>query len=150
MRKKKPGQNRGSSGVDPSPTRRGNRLKCFYNHLLFENQNPRHSCWGFCGVGRPRRVGGTDLNVLQSLPFFKIKTPDITVGGFVVWAGFPACRQAGNQLMCFHNQHSSKNKKPQHCCQGFCGVGRDRTGDTRIFSPLLYRLSYRTILLHAM
>jgi hypothetical protein len=23
-------------------------------------------------------------------------------------------------------------------------VGRDRTGDTRIFSPLLYRLSYRT------
>ena len=27
------------------------------------------------------------------------------------------------------------------------GVSRDRTGDTRIFSPLLYRLSYRTILL---
>ena len=27
-----------------------------------------------------------------------------------------------------------------------CGVGRDRTGDTRIFSPLLYRLSYRTSL----
>jgi hypothetical protein len=26
----------------------------------------------------------------------------------------------------------------------FCGVGRDRTADTRIFSPLLYRLSYRT------
>jgi hypothetical protein len=26
-----------------------------------------------------------------------------------------------------------------------CGVGRDRTADTRIFSPLLYRLSYRTI-----
>ena len=25
------------------------------------------------------------------------------------------------------------------------GVSRDRTGDTRIFSPLLYRLSYRTI-----
>jgi hypothetical protein len=28
----------------------------------------------------------------------------------------------------------------------FRGVGRDRTADTRIFSPLLYRLSYRTIL----
>jgi hypothetical protein len=27
----------------------------------------------------------------------------------------------------------------------FRGVGRDRTADTRIFSPLLYRLSYRTI-----
>ena len=26
----------------------------------------------------------------------------------------------------------------------FGGVGRDRTADTRIFSPLLYRLSYRT------
>ncbi len=26
----------------------------------------------------------------------------------------------------------------------FSGVGRDRTADTRIFSPLLYRLSYRT------
>src|SRR5687768_7126242 len=25
-----------------------------------------------------------------------------------------------------------------------CGVGRDRTADTRIFSPLLYQLSYRT------
>ena len=34
------------------------------------------------------------------------------------------------------------------CGKGFplCGVSRDRTGDTRIFSPLLYRLSYRTIL----
>ena len=29
--------------------------------------------------------------------------------------------------------------------EGFIsGVGRDRTADTRIFSPLLYRLSYRT------
>lgn len=25
-----------------------------------------------------------------------------------------------------------------------CGVGRNRTGDTWIFSPLLYQLSYRT------
>ncbi len=32
-----------------------------------------------------------------------------------------------------------------HNCFSFGGgVGRDRTGDTRIFSPLLYRLSYRT------
>ena len=29
----------------------------------------------------------------------------------------------------------------------FSGAGRNRTADTRIFSPLLYRLSYRTILL---
>jgi hypothetical protein len=29
----------------------------------------------------------------------------------------------------------------------FRGVGRDRTADTRIFSPLLYQLSYRTVLI---
>ena len=28
----------------------------------------------------------------------------------------------------------------------FCGATRNRTGDTRIFSPLLYQLSYGTIL----
>ena len=28
----------------------------------------------------------------------------------------------------------------------FCGATRNRTGDTRIFSPLLYHLSYGTIL----
>jgi hypothetical protein len=42
-----------------------------------------------------------------------------------------------------------KTKKAfQQGLKGFfsiCGVGRDRTGDTWIFSPLLYRLSYRTI-----
>ena len=27
----------------------------------------------------------------------------------------------------------------------FCGATRNRTGDTRIFSPLLYQLSYGTI-----
>ena len=30
-----------------------------------------------------------------------------------------------------------------------CGATRNRTGDTRIFSPLLYQLSYGTILLFA-
>ena len=28
----------------------------------------------------------------------------------------------------------------------FCGATRNRTGDTRIFSPLLYQLSYGTLL----
>ncbi len=27
-----------------------------------------------------------------------------------------------------------------------CGTGRNRTADTRIFSPVLYQLSYRTAL----
>ena len=38
-------------------------------------------------------------------------------------------------------------KKQASAC--FClngGLGRNRTNDTRIFSPLLYRLSYETIL----
>jgi hypothetical protein len=39
-----------------------------------------------------------------------------------------------------------KIKKPLILIRGFRGVGRDRTADTRIFSPLLYRLSYRTII----
>ena len=33
-------------------------------------------------------------------------------------------------------------KLPPFSC---CGVTRNRTGDTRIFSPLLYQLSYDTI-----
>jgi hypothetical protein len=41
-----------------------------------------------------------------------------------------------------------KTKDPANA-GSFRGVGRDRTADTRIFSPLLYRLSYRTILLLA-
>ena len=41
---------------------------------------------------------------------------------------------------------NSRNKKALDFSKTFCrsGVGRDRTGDTRIFNPLLYRLSYRT------
>ena len=41
-----------------------------------------------------------------------------------------------------------RNKKT---CKGFftglvfCGTTRNRTGDTRIFSPLLYQLSYGTL-----
>jgi hypothetical protein len=43
------------------------------------------------------------------------------------------------------NRETTDTKKPL-ITQGplICGVGRDRTADTRIFSPLLYRLSYRT------
>lgn len=41
---------------------------------------------------------------------------------------------------------TDSNEKDPENLRVFCGVGRDRTGDTRIFSPLLYRLSYRTSL----
>ena len=37
-------------------------------------------------------------------------------------------------------------KRELHCCNSliFSGATRNRTGDTRIFSPLLYQLSYGT------
>ncbi len=43
------------------------------------------------------------------------------------------------------------NKKPlRGYLRGFfCGISWDRTSDTRIFSPLLYRLSYDTALLRS-
>ena len=37
-----------------------------------------------------------------------------------------------------------KNPLPEGVSFIKSGVGRDRTADTRIFSPLLYQLSYRT------
>ena len=48
--------------------------------------------------------------------------------------------------------HRAGNKKPRYllnsrvssACKGLNGgLGRNRTADTRIFNPLLYRLSYR-------
>ena len=42
-----------------------------------------------------------------------------------------------------------KQKTPTPSGIGVCGTTRNRTGDTRIFSPLLYQLSYGTILLFA-
>ena len=41
-----------------------------------------------------------------------------------------------------------KMRKPlrlREAISGFCGATRNRTGDTRIFSPLLYQLSYGSI-----
>lgn len=37
-----------------------------------------------------------------------------------------------------------KKHKPVGVTGLCCGIGRDRTSDTRIFSPLLYLLSYDT------
>ena len=37
-------------------------------------------------------------------------------------------------------------RKRHHYCSAYGASGRGRTGDTRIFSPLLYQLSYRGIL----
>ena len=37
-------------------------------------------------------------------------------------------------------------RRRHHYCSAYGASGRGRTGDTRIFSPLLYQLSYRGIL----
>ena len=36
-------------------------------------------------------------------------------------------------------------RRRHHYCSAYGASGRGRTGDTRIFSPLLYQLSYLTI-----
>ena len=53
----------------------------------------------------------------------------------------------------FGMQTANKNPLKRLCFSGFpnlsfskCGATRNRTGDTRIFSPLLYQLSYDTII----
>ena len=43
-----------------------------------------------------------------------------------------------------HEQQTKKKADDDTCCFFNGGLGRNRTNDTRIFSPLLYRLSYET------
>ena len=58
-----------------------------------------------------------------------------------MWCGSPEC--SGEPPTSYQ-----KLKKPhkQYVYRALCGVGGNRTPDTRIFSPLLYQLSYRTII----
>ena len=58
-----------------------------------------------------------------------------------IWTQAPVSRPAG-----FQDQ--SLQPLGYFCVNG--GSGQNRTGDTRIFSPLLYRLSYRTRWLRGM
>ena len=57
------------------------------------------------------------------------------------------CRAQGSST--FQFRHNFKRKNPRRCIlRGFLGgVTGNRTRDTRIFSPLLYQLSYDTIVL---
>jgi hypothetical protein len=80
--------------------------------------------------------------------------------------GLPGCRSWGSHsrvlLRVLYGSNSTRyppflencaphctrtaNKKPlDEASRGRCGDGRNRTADTRIFSPLLYRLSYITM-----
>ena len=48
------------------------------------------------------------------------------------------------------NRQKQKNSDISEFDKEFGGQGRDRTGDTRIFSPLLYQLSYLATALREM
>ena len=50
--------------------------------------------------------------------------------------------QSCNRIWWFGGNKKSCLNKTAFC---FCGNGRDRTADTRIFSPVLYRLSYISV-----
>ena len=56
--------------------------------------------------------------------------------------GFPGIEFIGPDTV--KKVYEVHKKKPCYCRVHVRGVGRDRTADTRIFSPLLYQLSYRT------
>ena len=98
-----------------------------------------------CG---PVRLGGEPATLSVSIPQ---KNPRLSwVFSYCSGVGRDPCLTAGRDPCDNSLFHPKKQKTPSALGeQGFCGVGRDRTGDTRIFSPLLYRLSYRTIPLKA-
>ena len=102
--------------------------------MFAENKNGKTEC----NINFPASVvwpasalpAGREPARVFSQPIFllKSKNPNTTVRAFVVWAGIPAGRQAGNQLMCFHNQHSFQNQKTPTLLSGFpwCGPGSNR------------------------
>ena len=84
----------------------------------------------------------------------KIKAVKISLNCFIVlWYHQESNR--GHKANYRHGQsfalptelwHQYKNKRESPCLSNslYCGTTRNRTGDTRIFSPLLYQLSYGT------
>ena len=80
----------------------------------------------------------------------------VHIGGFFM--GLKKSHRISNfllhQIACFCGQYIKKKPPKQLYFSGFhdfsfckSGATRNRTGDTRIFSPLLYQLSYGTNLL---
>ena len=56
-----------------------------------------------------------------------------------------ACRREHRLFAARLSSNSAAYEKSRFKRNGFsCGATRNRTGDTRIFSPLLYQLSYGT------
>ena len=92
-------------------------------------------------AGPPRRRTGDTFRVHSP------KKPALIVGFLLLkWCG-PV--RLGGEPATLSDSISQKNPRLSWVFSYCSGVGRDRTGDTRIFSPLLYRLSYRTIPLKA-
>ena len=61
----------------------------------------------------------------------------------------PRPNRLGSDRLKSASRFSAANRKAPHCGEALGdagGPGQNRTADTRIFSPLLYRLSYRALL----
>jgi hypothetical protein len=110
--------------------------------------------WGASG---PRVISLTAVERLRTMALATVECPTVERP----WAPAPAAAKnqqptanvqkpmsnnqqpkANNQQP--NNQKPTKKKEPTPGFLFFCGTTRNRTRDTRIFSPLLYQLSYGT------
>ena len=71
--------------------------------------------------------------------------------GALSWAQLPKKNNKRSVRNIFWVSCLMRNKKAdsRKKVSLLCGTTRNRTGDTRIFSPLLYQLSYGTIIIYA-
>ncbi len=84
-----------------------------------------------CGVRRLRKFGGT----ADPISIKKVAKNDNLLS---LWC------EAAPKIRRNPRQYFNKKRSPKMTTFFLCGVRRDRTADTWIFSPLLYHLSYRT------
>ena len=98
--------------------------------------------WNLCGFPRSRSVTRPQATTFASakVPLQK-ETPSFRMG-FLFGAGDEA-RTRYLDLGKVALYQMSYARRRHHYCGAYGASGRGRTGDTRIFSPLLYQLSYR-------
>ena len=85
-------------------------------------------------------VGSSMLSALIICHLSRLKGCNYKYWAFVCFVYVLACS--------YHQMSSIGGKRRESCIAATlscCGATRNRTGDTRIFSPLLYQLSYGTI-----
>ena len=88
--------------------------------------------------------------------FFRVNSCQLRLIVDFIVKGIKSSYEEGYFTICLSQDQSKdqlveviptpERKKPRRVCRAFCGTSWNRTSDTRIFSPLLYQLSYGTIL----